>query len=55
MLRSSDTTSSHLQNEPLHDPQKVQDGHNAAEKHHDGQGLREENPDLLRELHSVII
>lgn len=36
----------YLQNEPLHYPQKVKDGHDAAEEHHDGQSLRKERKTL---------
>lgn len=35
-----------LQNEPLHDPQEVEDGHDAAEEDDDGQSLRKESKPL---------
>lgn len=35
-----------LQNDPLHDPQKVEDGHDAAEEDDDGQSLRKESKPL---------
>lgn len=39
-----------LQNDPLHYPQKVEDGHDAAEEDHDGQSLRKEG-DLVTSIH----
>lgn len=35
-----------LQNDPLHDPQEVEDGHDAAEEDDDGQSLRKESKPL---------
>lgn len=37
---------SNLQDEPLHDPQEVEDGHDAAEEDDDGQSLRKESKPL---------
>lgn len=41
---------SNLQDEPLHDSQKVKDRHDAAEEHHDGQSLRKDAKLVTRTL-----